>query len=241
MFDRKLKTVCIGCAIIERIKPEMYVTCPTCNIEWSKLMDSGLCPTCDNKKFEDEKRKRILEEKMKAVFGSIKAMNHYTFEQFKITDGNEQAYNKLHDFNAKVDNVYIYGECGLGKTHLAYATAKSYALNGRDVVVTTPLKVVDGFRTKSETEKEDKFDEYVEAEVLLIDDLGVSKYTDYALEILCEIMNRRTLQMRNGLIVTSNLSLDQVAKKNHDDRLTSRIAGLCSVIHLEGDDYRLKV
>lgn len=216
-----------------------WVTCPTCKKEVSKLRGAS-CYDCDeiqSKQLADEKRQT---DRFQRIFGSVKAMNYYTFQRFMVTDGNEDAYKSLREFESTTDNVYLFGPCGVGKTHLAYSTAKMYALGGKSVVVSTPLKMVDAFRTKTDIEKEQRFSEYVECDLLLIDDLGVSKYTDFALEVFCEILNRRTLQMRNGLIVTSNLSLDLLSRRNQEDRLCSRLYGLCNVIELTGPDYRLK-
>lgn len=224
--------------VIARSEKFEYVKCPECGLEWSKLR-SEVCYDCDEKRFEKAKQQKRMEEKFQKIFGSVKAMNYYTFEKFKPRQGTGDAFEACREFDSKKHNIYLHGGVGSGKTHLAYATAKMFALNGKAVVVATPLKIVDSFRTKNDLEKEDKFREFVDADVLLIDDLGISKHTDFAIEVLCEVMNRRALQMRNGLIVTSNLSLDKLTDKNKDDRLTSRLAGLCQVIEVTAPDYRL--
>ena len=166
-------------------------------------------------------------------------MNHYTFQKFKVTTLNSKAVEKMRNFDCKKDNIYLYGKCGTGKTHLAYASAKAHALKGLETIITTPMRLVDSFRTKSETEKEDRFQDFSECDFLLIDDLGISKHTDFAIEILNEILNRRMLQLKNGLVVTSNLSLEHLANKI-DDRVPSRLAGLCKVMEIEGEDFRIK-
>lgn len=234
------KGLCWACATLKRVDVLDWVACPQCKLEVSKLKDSGICYDCDEakeKRFFEQKRQ---EDRFKRIFGSVKAMNYYTFQRFKVTTGNDEAFKRLREFNSEDENVYLFGPCGVGKTHLAYSAAKMYALAGKDVVVSTPLKMVDTFRTKSDLEKEQRFEEYVGCDLLLVDDLGVSKYTDFALEVFCEILNRRTLQMRNGLIVTSNLSLEHLSRRNQEDRLCSRLAGLCDIIELKGDDYRIK-
>lgn len=233
------RTLCYSCAFLPRFESFQWVTCPECGKEWNKLKDNGVCFDCDHAKYLKNEAQKRAETAFKAIFGSVKAMNYYTFQRFRSTPGNEEAFEACRDFNSSKDNLYLWGPCGTGKTHLGYATAKTYALNGRSVVIATPLKIVDAFRTKSDLEKDQRFDEYTTAELLLIDDLGISKYTDFGLEILCEILNRRTLQMRNGLIVTSNLDLGALAKRNGDDRLSSRLAGLCRAIKVEGTDFRL--
>lgn len=223
-----------------RLETFAYVSCPQCKKEWSKLRDNGLCIECDQKKYEEILHKKRMEDKFKRIFGSIKTMNYYTFERFMKTDGNEEAFDACREFEPTRHNLYLWGSVGTGKSHLGYATAKMVALHGGEVIVTTPLRMVDVFRTKTDAEKETRFEEFTECDLLLIDDLGISKYTDFGLEVLCEILNRRTLQLRNGLIVTSNLSINHLAKRNNDDRLASRLTGLCRVLSLSGEDFRVK-
>lgn len=231
---------CFSCLFLPIIQNLDWITCPQCGKEWSKLKDSGICIACDNAKWLDFNVKKSAEEKFKKIFGSIQAMNYYTFQKFKVSDGNQEAFEKLSNFDSNKENVYLWGSAGTGKTHLAYACAKAYALNGKRVVISTPLRMVDTFRTKSQEEKENHFDNFTECDILLVDDLGVSRYTDFGLEIICELLNRRTLQLKYGLIVTSNLSLDALSNKLKDDRLTSRLAGMCDIIKLSGHDHRLK-
>ena len=57
--------------------------------------------------------------------------------------------------------------------------------------------------------------------------------------MLYEILDLRASNYKNGLILTSNLSLEEFAAKVGDDRLPSRIAGLCKVIKIESKDYRI--
>ena len=230
--------LCFSCAILPKTDGWSWKKCAQCGKEWSKLYVNGLCYDCVREKDAKRDARKRAEERFKRIFGTVKAMNYYTFERFQVLPGNSVAYKACKQFNSEQDNLYVFGPCGTGKTHLAYATAKMYALNDKNVVISTTLKIVDTFRTLKDSEKEDRFLNFSECDLLLIDDLGISKYTDFALEVFCEILNRRTLRMRNGLIVTSNLNLDRLASKN-DDRLASRLAGICRVVEVSGQDHRL--
>lgn len=75
--------------------------------------------------------------------------------------------------------------------------------------------------------------------VLVVDDLGVQKDSEHALTVLYEIFDRRDMDLRHGLIITSNLSMKDMAAKMGDDRIPSRIAGMCDVIELKGKDRRI--
>ena len=75
--------------------------------------------------------------------------------------------------------------------------------------------------------------------VLVLDDVGANQGTDYARRMLQTIFDAR-LDAGHRTIWTSNLTLDEMAEFLGDDRLTSRIAGNCRVVRLQGDDWRLK-
>lgn len=74
--------------------------------------------------------------------------------------------------------------------------------------------------------------------ILVIDDLGVGRGTEFTLSVLYEIIEERTHRGLNGLVITSNLTLDQIAQKFGDDRLTSRISGMCRVLKIDLPDWR---
>ena len=76
--------------------------------------------------------------------------------------------------------------------------------------------------------------------VLVIDDLGIGRDTEFAFQTLYEIVDGRYMAMKGGLIVTSNLSLDDLAAKLGDDRIPSRLASMCKVIRMTGADKRVK-
>lgn len=231
--------ICYSCLFLPKFELTDWIKCPKCGKDWNKLK-TEVCYDCEELKLKEFESRQAAEFKFKRIFGSIKAMNLYTFQRFKVTMNTSDAHDACRKFDHKKDNLYLWGPCGTGKSHLAYATAKMYAFDGMEVIISTPMKLVDSFRTKNDAEKERLFEDYSGCDLLLIDDLGISKYTDFGLEILCEILNRRTLQMRSGLIVTSNLSLERLAKRNNDDRLASRLDGLCKIIELSGEDYRQK-
>jgi DNA replication protein DnaC len=76
------------------------------------------------------------------------------------------------------------------------------------------------------------------ARVLVFDEIGFEPSTEFSARALYEVINARMLANRNGLVVTSNLSLDQLASRLRDDRIPSRLGGMCKVVELSGRDYR---
>jgi len=81
-----------------------------------------------------------------------------------------------------------------------------------------------------------------ESPLLVLDDLGTSKPTDWVAEQIYMLLNSR-LERENPLPVigTTNYTLEELEDRLGHDRSVSRLVGLCEVHELTGDDWRLKV
>lgn len=73
---------------------------------------------------------------------------------------------------------------------------------------------------------------------IIIDDIGVEKSTDWMLETLYSIVNER-YEKNLPTVFISNLSLKELADKV-GDRIASRIAEMCTIKKIKGEDRRLK-
>ncbi len=80
-------------------------------------------------------------------------------------------------------------------------------------------------------------DYYCNAHLLLLDDFGLGKPTDWILEILYLIINHR-YDFLKKTIFTSNCSLEEVAKIFGDDRIVSRILRMCKENIIEKIPYK---
>ncbi len=81
-------------------------------------------------------------------------------------------------------------------------------------------------------------DYYSSVRVLFLDDIGTEKTTDWAQQTLYTVIDHRYREVLQT-VITSNLSLNELSDKT-GDRITSRIAEMCVVIELKGQDRRLK-
>lgn len=73
--------------------------------------------------------------------------------------------------------------------------------------------------------------------ILFIDDLGAEKLTEFVRQIMYYIVNEREERMLKT-VITSNFSLSKIDEMI-DSRISSRIAGMCEVLHFTGEDRRL--
>ena len=161
-----------------------------------------------------------------------------SFDSMVKTPANSKALEICKAFNKKKDNLYIYGPTGCGKTHLAIATALKHF---------DPLTKFDKpswfLRRLRMCEKAvDELNEVkalIAASILAFDDLGIEKDSEFAVNSIYEVIDGRYITGGGGLIITTNLSLDQLAAKLASDRIPSRLAGMSKIVAMQGEDYRL--
>jgi DNA replication protein DnaC len=73
--------------------------------------------------------------------------------------------------------------------------------------------------------------------VLVLDDLGAEKVTEFVIEQLTALANER-MQQRRPTIITSNLEPAQIKATYTDRRLIERLFANCDVIKLAGRSRR---
>src|SRR3990167_4622034 len=138
--------------------------------------------------------------------------------------------------NDPKDFLFLTGPCGTGKTHLAVATLKSCPAPRK--LFSTAAGMLLSIRTCIPKEGGEKagLQKYLWPNVLLLDDLGSEKQTEWVIQAMYLIINYRYDVLR-PTIITSNYSADQRAEI-FGDRLISRVA-TGTVITLTGEDFRV--
>jgi len=142
--------------------------------------------------------------------------------------------------------LYIYGNTGVGKTHLAAATANALLEQGVEVRYEVASHLLASFRATynddPDTPREsDIMEELCSIPVLIIDDIATESYSAWAVERLYQIVNSRYNQ---GLpmVLTSNIPFGELAEALGDAsaavRISSRIAEVCRIHWMQGDDLR---
>ena len=150
------------------------------------------------------------------------------------------------------ESYFITGACGTGKTHVAVGALKyfvkqipcdQFVMIQQDftgaIFITAPELLMKIRSCFSLDECEDVIvRRYSNVPFLVLDDLGVEKTSDWALQTLYIIINNRYSNCLQT-IITSNFSIEEIGEKL-GDRIASRIAGMCKIMKLTGKDRRLK-
>lgn len=150
------------------------------------------------------------------------------------------------------------GPCGVGKTHLAVAVLKDLVLekqvSARFVDETELLRRLQySYGPDSpETEREVLRPLY-SVELLVWDDLGAGRPTEWVAETIRTILNYRYTRQKQ-IVLTTNLPLQPAGSRYAENMgremnlaerigapLYSRIMEMCQVVEMDGDDYRKQV
>lgn len=149
-------------------------------------------------------------------------------------------------------SLYLYSERngeaiapGCGKTHLGAGILHALVLNPAvplaDLAfVFVPkllLEIQATFKHARRSELE-IVEKYAAPELLVWDDFGAEKLSDYAARTLYTLLYER--EGRSN-VFTSNLSLDDIEARDpsgYTQRITSRIVGDCRIIRMKGPDRR---
>jgi DNA replication protein DnaC len=139
------------------------------------------------------------------------------------------------------ESIFFTGSFGCGKTHLAVALCRELIKCSELYSVRFEFSIDLLYqirKTFSSSEDTDSLiNQLANVDYLVIDDLGAEKTTEWSIETMSLIIDRRDREMR-PTIITSNLSLGEVAEKI-SGRIASRMAN-GKIVKIEMPDYRRK-
>ena len=134
--------------------------------------------------------------------------------------------------------LLFVGHVGTGKTHLAIAMQNELIAKHHISSLTVSVPdLMDDLRGHDESKEQMKA--LKEVDLLVLDDLGAQKNTDWVTERLYVIINARYSELR-PTIITSNSYLSDLNKIAGWERIVDRIIECCHVIKCEGASYRKK-
>lgn len=161
------------------------------------------------------------------------------FHESQLSDFAESVVAQIQDWKAVAGdgaNLVIFGAVGVGKSRIACAAIRKANENGMAIGFFPAGELLDEMRPGGSGECVSKVGAL---DVLVIDDLGVEKVTDWTSERMDLLINRRWLNQK-PTIVTTNLEPEALAA-HLGERAYSRLVGDGSVVlKLTGADRRRK-
>lgn len=170
-----------------------------------------------------------------------------TFDNFEITEQNKEALRKaIECASVGESGLVLAGPSGVGKTHLAAAIMNRRIRNDEEsIFCTVPELLADIRRAMNSNQETTELLEIVkDAEMLILDDLGAERVTEWVAEQLFVILNARVMREKLTVITTNYEKPSDLIEKLGGDimgkRIVSRIFELCDWVSVSGEDYRLK-
>lgn len=212
--------------------------------------------------FEEEKKLRKMQEFANKVDKIIKNSKmskrnlNYKFDNFEVNSNNKKVYQSLKNYSEKLVNeverkgLILVGNNGVGKTHLACSIANELIKNGIPIIYGTPINLLaelkntyDVYNNISEM-KIIKL--YEKVDLLIIDDLGKEKPSEWGLEKLFTIINSR-YENNLPVIITTNYNqnslIDRLSINGEIETaksIISRLYEMCYLVKIEDRDHRIK-
>lgn len=205
------------------------------------------CETEKRDKEEAEKKRIEFERKVKnlrrAGFPESN-MQEWTFENddmtnSRVTNAMKKYVENFDEMKKQGKGLLLYGSVGTGKTFAACEVANALIDKGYPVLVTNFARIINALQATFE--KQEYIDSFNRFSLLVIDDLGIERNTEFAKEQVYNIIDSR---YRAGLpmIITTNLSIDKIKKPDdiENGRIYDRILERCFPIEITGQSRRRK-
>ena len=161
-----------------------------------------------------------------------------------------------------VPGLMLQGTPGVGKTHLAVAVLRELIARGFECVFfdyqTLLEKIRAGYNPTAGASERAVYQAALDTEVLLLDDLGSHRVTEWVEDTVTAIINHR-YNNKKALIVTTNLPDEALGDTKREaptsrsnyrvrdmlperigSRAHSRLFEMCKVVRIEARDYRFK-
>jgi DNA replication protein DnaC len=172
----------------------------------------------------------------------------------------------IEEYPMEKDGLLLIGPIGVGKTHLAVGIIKELMLQKgarclfydyRELL----KEIQNSYNNSVRTTEMDVLRPVFEAEVLVLDELGAVKPTEWVWDTVSHILNTRYNDKCTTIITTNYRDLppggvdtEQVgrytaaSKSNREEtlgdrigeRMRSRLHEMCRVVKVDGDDFRMK-
>lgn len=146
------------------------------------------------------------------------------------------------NFDSSFNNLFIYGETGVGKTFLTNCIAKELIDTSHSVIYMSSIKLFDLLAKNTFSKNDDgnssmQTEDLLNCDLLVVDDLGTEMINSFTTSAFFNLINERFLR-RKSIIISSNLSIGQL-RDMYSERVFSRIASNYTLLKIFGNDLRL--
>lgn len=230
--------------------------CTTCNKVSMKKISSPFFSTiryvpcicdCDKANYispEELAQREEIEKQRDLCFCGMERLKGCTFANDDmrnpaLCNSMKKYVDNFPKYKETGQGLLLYGSVGTGKTYYAAAIANALIDQGYSVQATNFGRITNALQGQWGG-RQSFIDKLTRNALLIIDDLGAERRTEYMQEIVYNVIDER---YNSGLpfIITSNLSLDEIknASEINLKRIYDRILEKCHPVKIEGVSRRI--
>ena len=195
------------------------------------------------RKAEDEARERMQQiDRLKSAGIQERHLLDWRFDVAEDTDTIRWAKNYVANWKkVRAENLglLLWGDVGTGKSFAAACIANALLEQATPVLMTNFSKILNQMGTMYTEERYQYIASFNHYPLLIIDDLGIERSTEYAKEQVYAVIDER-YKANLPLIITTNLTIGEIRNPENvaDARIYSRVLEMCTPIHVGGGDRR---
>lgn len=203
---------------------------------------------CEKEKRDKELAEYLRDEELRHIeqlkISGIQDRNIYNFT---FENAEENSYiNKARKYCENWEEIYknnngllLWGDVGTGKTFMAGCIANELIKNKVPVMMTSLVKIINNLQGFVIADKNEYLNSLNRFNLLILDDLGAERQSDFALEQVFNVIDSR-YKSGKPVIITTNLNLHEL--KNPSDikykRIYDRILEMCVPLQFKGESKR---
>ena len=219
------------------------------NTEHASFLVYCMCK-CETNEYEKaqklfkEQENALLISRYRNTGFSDAQMQKWTFENDngenpKIMEKAKRYVANWHEMLEKNIGLCFFGNVGTGKTFAAACIANALIDQGIRVIMTDFSRILNDMQSFDVRDKNGYIDDICGCDLLILDDLGAERQSEYALQICEQVIDKRVKE-KKPLILTTNISLETI--RNPPDvkyaRMYSRILEMTVPVQSAGTDKR---
>ena len=232
-------------------KKERWITLPASIAgETTRIKAHCMCD-CEVEEQKQRDKEREESENMRIVEGLKSssmldsAFTRASFDAYQKTADNSKAFAAAQKYVAEFDTMQkenqgliFCGSVGTGKTYTAACIANALMEKQIAVIMTSFVKILRHLQGRTESE-ESYMRHLNSASLLVLDDLGVERKSDYALEKVYDVIDNR-VRSAKPMIITTNLKYQELMDPQdmRYKRIYDRIIEVCYPINMFGVSFR---
>lgn len=157
------------------------------------------------------------------------------------------AMNFAMEYPAVDRGLVLMGTVGVGKTHLAVSILKGLTERGFSCLFyefgSLLKEIQDSYNATTQSSELGVLAPVLNAEVLVLDELGASKPTDWVRDTMAHIINTRYNEKKFTVFTTNYLderpnAREETLEDRIGVRVRSRLYEMCKTVSMDGEDYR---